>query len=664
MKKYLLAALGMVFAFWAYAQDVREWEPLLSQMGNIEDTESLAWESSYDLLCELEDNPLNINTATRDELEQLPFLSAKEVENISEYIYRYGPIKTLGELAAVKDLGYYQRRLLFYFVYAGEIEKPLFPTLKNILKYGKHEFLATGKVPLYDRAGDKKGYEGYKYKHSIRYDFTYGSRLGLGFLGAQDAGEPFFAGVNNLGYDFYSFYLVLKNLGRVKTLALGRYRLRFGHGLVINNNFGFGKISSLSSMGRGASNIRAHSSRSEGNYLQGAAATVGISKGLDVSTFVSYRSFDATLNKDDGTISTILNAGYHRTRTEIDKKNNSSHFLVGGNIDYRSGGFNAGLTAIYYSLDKELRPNTDAVYRRHYASGKTFYNLGLNYGYTGSRFSFSGEVATGGCKAVATQNTISYGLSEKVDLMALYRFYSYKYYSLFSESFSDGGSVQNESGMYLGIRWRPLPTLDVMAYTDFAYFAWPKYQASQSSRSFDNLLQATYVHGDWAFSMRYRIRCRERDNSEKTALAYKMEQRGRLGASYACGVWRLKTQFDVASVDHKKNSFGWMITQNLGCKLWRIVDVHGGIGYFDTDDYDSRLYTYERGMLHSFSFPSFYGNGIRCFLIVGTDRIKNLLLLTKVGTNKYFDRSAIGSGYQRIDGSSMTDLELQARWKF
>lgn len=137
----------------------------------------------------------------------------------------------------------------------------------------------------------------------------------------------FFAGRNKMGYDFYSFYLVLKKLGHIKTLALGRYRLRFGMGLVINNNFGFGKLSTLSSMGRGSSNIRAHSSASDGNYLQGAAGTFNILKGLDVSLFVSSRKFDATLNKGDSTIATILSSGYHRTKTEMDKKNNSSHFL-------------------------------------------------------------------------------------------------------------------------------------------------------------------------------------------------------------------------------------------------------------------------------------------------------------------------------------------------
>lgn len=646
------------------ARQSREWEQYLYQLGEYEDFESVSWEASFDLLYDLEANPININTATREELEQLPFLTAKDVENISEYIYRYGAMKTLGELVMIRDLDYLKRRLLFFFTYAGEEKKRVFPKPDNIFKYGKHDFLGTMKVPFYSRKGDKKGYEGYKYKHSVRYDFTYGDYVRFGLLGSQDAGEPFFAGKNKSGYDFYSFYLVLKKLGPIKTLALGRYRLRFGMGLVINNNFGFGKLSTLSSMGRGSSNIRAHSSLSDANYLQGAAATVNVAKGLDVSMFVSYRKFDATLNKKDGTIATILNSGYHRTKTEMEKKNNSSHLLVGGNVDYRWKGFYVGATAVYASLDKELKPKTEAVYRRNYAKGKTFYNVGVNYGYTGHRLSFSGETAAGGCNALATINTLSFALTENIDLLALQRFYSYKYYSLFAESFSEGGAVQNESGVYLGVTWRPVPVLRIMAYSDFAYFAWPKYQASNSSRAFDNLLQIVYSPKKWVLTARYRLKLKERDNVEKTDLINKTEHRGRLSMAYNAGMWNTKTQADIAYTSYKSNSFGWMISQNAGFNYKNIINLNATFGYFHTADYDSRVYSYERGLRYSFAFPSYYGQGIRYAFLANSERLKNIGITVKIGTTKYFDRDKIGSGYQQINHSSATDLELQVKWKF
>lgn len=661
MKNGIILLLLCVFCVPICAQQERGWEALLDELGGQEDLESVDWESYYDYLSELEANPLNINTATRDELEQLPFLTKTDVEDINEYIYRHGPMKTLGELVMIKTLDYHKRQLLFYFTYAGEVKKPSFPKLKNILKYGKHNVVGTLKVPFYSRKGDKDGYLGYQYKHSVKYDFTYGDYVRVGFLGSQDAGEPFFADKNSMGYDFYSFYYVLKKLGRLKTLAVGRYRLRFGMGLVINNNFGFGKLSTLTSMGRGISTIRAHSSRSDANYLQGAAATINVAKGLDVSAFVSYRDFDATLNKGDSTIATILSSGYHRTETEMKKKNNSSQLLVGGNVDYKFGGFYVGATAVYASLDKELKPKTDAVYRRIYANGNTFYNVGVNYGYTGHRLSFSGETATGGCHGLATINTLSYRLVENLDLMALHRFYSYKYYSLFSQSFSEGGAVQNESGVYIGANWRPRPTISIMAYTDFAYFAWPKYQASNSSHAFDNLLQVTYSPSKWTFTARYRLKLRERDHAEKTDLIYKKEHRGRLSAAYNAGRWNAKTQADVAYTSYKSTSFGWMITQNAGCNVGKHLNIYGTFSYFKTDDYDSRLYVYERGMYQAFSFPSFYGNGIRYALLANYSLQKKLIVTVKIGTTNYFDRNTIGSSYQQINHSSATDLELQLR---
>lgn len=130
------------------AEQTHEWEQFLYQLSELEDIESSSWESSFELLCDLEENPININTASREDLEQFPFLTAKDVENLSEYIYRYGPMKSLGELVMIKDLSYYKRRLLFYFTYAGDTHKKGFPSFKNIVKYGKHEVVGTIKIPF------------------------------------------------------------------------------------------------------------------------------------------------------------------------------------------------------------------------------------------------------------------------------------------------------------------------------------------------------------------------------------------------------------------------------------------------------------------------------------------------------------------------------------
>lgn len=80
------------------------------------------------------------------------------------------------------------------FVYIDYEEKKDFPTIGNIIKYGKNDFIAAVKIPMYERKGDKNGFMGYKYKHWFRYTFKYGQYLQAGLTGSQDSGEPFFAG--------------------------------------------------------------------------------------------------------------------------------------------------------------------------------------------------------------------------------------------------------------------------------------------------------------------------------------------------------------------------------------------------------------------------------------------------------------------------------------
>lgn len=243
LKIGLIVLLPYLYVFPSAAQTDKDypWMQYYDQLIELEDIDDENIENTYDILMSLSENKINLNTATREDLEQIIFLTPQQIEEISEYIYKYGPIRTMGELAMIESLDAVRRQLLSYFVYIDNEEKKQFPTIKNILKYGKNDIIATAKIPLYERKGDKNGYMGYKYKHWFRYTFKYGQYVQIGLTGSQDSGEPFFAGKNSLGYDYYSFYMLIRKLGRIKTLAVGRYRLKFGMGLIMNNDFSLGK---------------------------------------------------------------------------------------------------------------------------------------------------------------------------------------------------------------------------------------------------------------------------------------------------------------------------------------------------------------------------------------------------------------------------------------
>ena len=307
----------LLFGCFTLAQNKLSWETYYEQLTDIDGIESGSWETAYEVLSELAEHPLNLNEAKREDLEQLPFLTPQQIEELVEYLDRYAPIRSWGELAMIESLDATRRKLLSFFVTLGTEQPKAFPATADIMKYGRHEALFTGKVPFYKRQGDEKGYLGYPYKHWWRYNFKYGQYVNAGLVGSQDAGEPWFAGRNKWGYDYYSYYLQLKNWGRLKSMVMGRYRLKFGLGVSMNRDFGFGKLATLSALGNNTNTIRAQSSRSEANYMQGVAATVSVVRGLDLTGFASYRKIDGTLRNDDSTaIATIVKTGYHRTEHE------------------------------------------------------------------------------------------------------------------------------------------------------------------------------------------------------------------------------------------------------------------------------------------------------------------------------------------------------------
>lgn len=652
------------------------WQQLLSELSEMEDFENTAWEDYEEDLEELSQHPMNLNAASREDLERLPFLTTSQVEDILYYNYRYGGLKTMGELALIPSITWYQRQLMGYFFYVADVQqKQGFPTLRNMAKYGKHEVMGMLKVPFYERKGDvmgedgksNDGYMGYRYKHNVRYQFRYGDYVKLGFVGAQDAGEPFGAGKNNLGYDFYSFYLQVRKLGRWKNITLGRYRLHEGLGLILNNDFSFGKLSVLSSMGRSSNVIKVHSSRSSANYLQGVAATYTLAKGLDLTGFFSYRKIDATLS-DAGGIKTILKTGLHRTIKEIQKQDVASNTLVGGNISYRSNGWHVGATGFFTSFSHPLTPNKTELYKRFYPQGYEFWNASVDYGYTSHRWTIAGETATGSCNAIATLNSVSYLFTDHFSLMALQRFYSARYYSLFSNSFSEGSSVQDENGVYLGFTWTPASRWSVAAYSDFAYFVWPKYHTQESTQSWDNLVSILFQPAK-SCTIGARVRYKER--------AGMITERFRLYATVTRENWSSKTSVDYTVSKEKRNgagsdedmdyeesnpSRGYLVNENLGWR-WQWLKLSGVCGYFHTHDYDSRIYAYEPGLLYQMSFGSYYGEGIRYALVARSEIGKHLLLIAKLGTTDYFDRNHISSGLQEISHSSQTDMEIQVKWK-
>ena len=665
MKKIILLWLWITAAACSAQTD---WRDVLQRWMTAEDVEENYGAETMELLEERAAERINLNQTSREELEQLPFLSTQQVEALVEFLDRYHPMRSLSELRMIKALDHETRQLLQCFVTVGaEATKRVWPTSADVLKYGHHTFMATAKIPFYERRGDQNGYLGYRYRHDVRYQFNYNNRIKFGLTAAQDAGEPFFSGKNKMGYDHYSYFVQLRDMGHLKELNLGMYRVQLGMGLIMNTGFHLGKLATLQSMGRATHALTAHSSRSVAGYLQGIATTVQLNRHWQATAFASLRYVDATLN-DDSTVRTIISSGYHRTPTEMDKKHNTQKTDLGASIGWRSGTLYVCGNAVFTHFNRSLQPlDTTSLtpnYRRYAAEDNNFLNVSIDYGYNNHRWTLAGETALNRQGAVATLHTVSLKATNQLMLLLLHRYYDKRYTALQARSFSEGNNVQNEHGIYLGASWQPSSCWQLQGYVDYAHFPWARYLASSSSDAFDALLSARYQVKQWTLTGRYRWHIRQRDNDNKTLLINRTEHKLRLGVQWDINrQWSMHSQADGVVCQYRGNSSRGIMLSGQGQWQWHWLKAHANIGWFCTDDYDSRLYQYESSVLYDFGFPMYYGRGIRYSIMVRADIGQRLTATAKMGTTRYFDRSSIGTGLQQVDGSALTELLLQIRYR-
>ena len=266
MKACVLFLLWMIIYANLYGQNVssEQWEEIVEQLSVATEDFNLDLNSLIEDLSERMQEPLNLNTITKEQLEQFIFLTDIQIENILAYLYIHGQMQTIYELQMVEGMDKQTIQYLLPFVYVKPVEqKEHFPSVNKILRYGKNEILTRFDIPFYKRKGYEKAYLGPPVYHSLRYGFRYRDHIYAGFTAEKDAGEPFGALHNQKGEDYYSFYVLLKDIGKLKALAIGNSRLSFGQGLVISNDLIMGKTSSLTTITSRNNSMKKHSSTDE-----------------------------------------------------------------------------------------------------------------------------------------------------------------------------------------------------------------------------------------------------------------------------------------------------------------------------------------------------------------------------------------------------------------
>jgi hypothetical protein len=669
--------LIVLFLFPAVAQD-KDLSALISDIAESvadrtdSEEEIMGLEQLVEHYTHLAENPLNINSATTEELEQLMILTDFQIFSIAEYIKEYGVMMSVYELLFVPGFDEETVSRISPFITTLGL-KPSLPSFKDMLTKGNSTFLTRSTKTLETRKGythDDSGaqrYEGSPFSLLTRYKYKYSNKFQIGLTADKDAGEEFFRGSNKLGFDFYSFHLMLNNRRHLKKLIVGDFRANFGQGLALWNNFALGKSADVHSIKRRNNGFSVYSSADEVTYMRGIASTLQFGS-WEFSPFASYRKIDATLEGDG--YSSLSANGMHRTPNEIARKKVLPETIAGFNAGYGKTFWRVGATALYgrYGANdyRDIRP-----YNRFSLHKPTNANFALDYRMTINDISLFGEAAISSNGGKALIAGITTDVSNWLQFSSLYRNYQTYYQAVYANAFGENSSPANEQGFYLGISILPYSGWKVSAFFDSYSFPWLRYGTDSPSSGWEYLVHVNYIPSlDFNIQMKIQHDKAVKNLSGATVTTTQNVGRTRalLQATYNLSPelsMNSRFAFSFFEPEMQAKERGFLMSQDIKYKLQSIpLSFILRYAIFDTDSWNTRLYVYESDVLYAFSIPAYYDQGSRYYLNIGYKILDKIQLWFRISQTYYFEKEEISSGLSAIAGNKQTDVKLQVQMKF
>jgi hypothetical protein len=649
------------------------------QLENLTDADQSETEDDSYLqdLDEFRRNPVNLNTADADELKQLRIITDLQIENLILYRKILGRLIDIYELQAVPAWDVNTIRKLLPFVSIA-IPVSFKEEAGKRFRDGDHSLLLRGSQILEKSDGFDKSTSGTKYLGSpqkvlFRYRYNYKNLLQYGLTGDKDAGEQFFKGAQNKGFDFYSFHFFARKIGIIKSLALGDFTVNMGQGLIQWQGLAFKKSSDVMGVKRQSAVLRPYTSAGEFYFHRGAGITIEKGK-IEATAFVSIRKLSAnfvadTINNEDF-ISSFLTSGYHRTTSENEDRNNLTQTAYGGNVIYRGNRGHVGINGIYYNFSLPVQKR-DEPYNLYAISGKNWSNFSIDYGYTFKNLHVFGEAAADKNFNKAFINGLLISVDPRADISFVQRTINAGYQSINGNAFTENTYPTNETGFYTGITIRPATAWRLDAYGDIYKFPWLKYLVDAPSNGRDFLVQLTYTSNkQLEIYTKYRVETKQSNQPDNTTTTNYLvaipRQNWRIQVSYKLNhAIAIRNRVELLWYDNngvnKENGFLYFFDFAYRPLLKPFSGVMR-LQYFETDGYNSRIYAYENDVLYSYSIPAFFDKGFRYYFTLNYDISKKMSLWLRWAQTIYRDQNTIGSGLDEISGNHKSEIKVQARW--
>ncbi|MCF7809513.1 helix-hairpin-helix domain-containing protein [bacterium] len=350
------------------------------------------WEQE---LWNYEVNPVNVNTASRDEIAKLPGIENSESLVIVQIRDSEGTYKDKNDL--IKRTG---------------ISAEIINAVSGFLRFDQQPFEARIHVRANRRYGeqadaDMKTYNGSPYGLTERV-WLKTDTWKAGFLLDKAKYEPEIADQNK-------FYIEYSNDKQKTKLIAGDFNISSGLGLVLMTKPAYfdGFDSSTPYIMR-LTAIAPAVETAENSSFRGIATSTGVAD-LSINVFAARTELDAIMN-DEGDVLRLSDGGMHRSEIEAKKNNTVTETALGGSVSYNIELENdACLTPFVTGYTAKLDPPLQPVLedRNHFQlAGDRNTGYGAGCGFEKGNLSAGGEVGydidgEAAWKAVLSQRNIS-----------------------------------------------------------------------------------------------------------------------------------------------------------------------------------------------------------------------------------------------------------------
>lgn len=628
-------------------------------------------------------NPIDLNNAEREKLQELIFLSPLQIDQILKHRNETGKFLDLLELQSIDALDMQTIRKLLSFVSLPQSNSLEKFTLRGLLREGRNDLFVTVSQVLQKQQGyvipedkTKSYYLGSRQRFLTRYRYHYGQNLSAALTMEKDAGERFLSGKKMPGFDFYSGNISYKSGGRIKKIVAGDYSLQFGQGLSLWSGLGFGKGAAVSSVAKNAVGLKPYTSTNESLFLRGMASSIQFGK-IELSPFFSSQRVDGGLsaneNEEDGNeeVTSLVQTGLHRTSNENEKRNNTRHFLYGANLQYSKRSLRIGALAYHNSFSAAFG-SPKQPYDLYSFRGRSLSNFSTYYNCSWKNIYSFGELSYSSGGGIAFINGAISSLTPKVAFVLVHRNYSKDYHSFFNQALAEGSNAVNEKGFYSGLVITPGRKYEISIYADLFRFPWLRYRVDSPSWGYEMLSHFVYSPSKkLRLIARYKFESKQENDDTSNAInfleqvskeTFRLELHSKISEQF-----QLRNRAEVISYQkaEEKRGHGFLLFQDV---IYKPLEskFSGSIRFavFETESYNTRMYANENDILYSFSAPAYYNKGLRYYANLRYRIGRGTDIWFRYAITSYSDLQEIGSGLERIAGNNKSDVKLQLRFQF